>query len=251
MGLLNIFKKKEKITPLPSLSDLSWIGTDMHSHLLFDLDDGAQTKEDTLSLLNSFVTLGYKKIITTPHTNEDPFPNTKERILSRYEAVKALIEEAKLPIELKVASEYMVDPLFMKQLNNNEEFLCVSENKILIEMSYMHESPYIDEAIFLLQSKGYDPILAHPERYLFYGNQLDNYQKYIDRGVALQLNTNSVTGYYGKQVKDVAMLLLANNMYDYIGTDAHHQRHVSQLELLLSLPEAHILKAYPFKNATL
>ena len=88
----------------------------------------------------------------------------------------------------------------------------------------------LDEIIFRITSKGYQPIMAHPERYPYYHHDLDKYENLKDRGCFLQMNINSLTGYYGKQVKQVAEKLFNMGLYDYVGTDMHHTKHTEVVE---------------------
>jgi tyrosine-protein phosphatase YwqE len=127
--------------------------------------------------------------------------------------------------------------------------MCLTGKYILIEMSYLNETPNIDQVIFDLQIKGYKVILAHPERYNFYHSKQSRYHRLKDMGCLYQLNLLSVTGYYGKPVKIAAEYLLNKNLYDLVGTDLHHQQHLKVLEqAVISGKLYQQIGNYPFKN---
>jgi tyrosine-protein phosphatase YwqE len=120
-------------------------------------------------------------------------------------------------------------------------------NHVLIEMSYAVESPNIKEAIFALQTNGYRPILAHPERYPYYFHNLENYESIYDTGCDLQLNILSLTGYYGKPIQRMAEKLLEKGWFSWIGSDLHHERHLGAL-LQLSADKKILKQLEKIKN---
>ena len=88
MSFLNkIFGKKEDIR-YPEVHDFSWVGTDMHSHLIPGIDDGSKSMEESLDLIRKYASLGFRKLITTPHIMSDAFRNTPEIILSGLEKLR-------------------------------------------------------------------------------------------------------------------------------------------------------------------
>jgi len=245
--MFSFLKKKEIIHP-----DLSFIGVDMHSHLLPGIDDGVQTIAESLTCIKTLQHLGYKKLICTPHIISDMYPNDRETILPRLEEIREALKENNIDIAIEAAAEYMVDLEMEKQVLSGEPLLTFGNNLILIEMSYVAPSPNIEQVIFQLRLKGLQPILAHPERYVFYHNNLDNYQRFIDLGCMLQMNLLSLLGYYGKQIKLVAEKLLKNKMIDLLGTDMHHQRHLMALMELSTKKEFYkLLEDVEIKNKKL
>ena len=245
--MFSFLKKKEIIHP-----DLSFIGVDMHSHLLPGIDDGVQTIAESLTCIKTLQHLGYKKLICTPHIISDMYPNDRETILPRLEETREALKENNIDIAIEAAAEYMVDLEMEKQVLSGEPLLTFGNNLILIEMSYVAPSPNIEQVIFQLRLKGLQPILAHPERYVFYHNNLDNYQRFIDLGCMLQINLLSLLGYYGKQIKLVAEKLLKNKMVDLLGTDMHHQRHLMALMELSTKKEFYkLLEDVEIKNKKL
>ena len=172
-----------KTGPKPVVSDFSFLGTDMHSHLVPGVDDGADTVDSSLDMIRGLIKLGYNKLITTPHIRPDYFPNSKEMIQAGFKKLEKAVRKEKLPIRLACAAEYYVDYDFRATIDK-EELLTFSGNHILIEISTFSPPPNLYEIIFQLRIKGYQPIVAHPERYVYY--QLDEFRKLRDYGCMLQ-----------------------------------------------------------------
>lgn len=230
--MFSIFRKKETVKP-----DLSFIGADMHSHLLPGLDDGLTTVEESVAFISELQQLGYSKLICTPHIISDMYPNSPQTILPKLEEVRTALKEKNINVTIEAGAEYMVDIEMEKYVLSGAPLLTFGKNLILIEMSYVGPSPNMEQLIFQLRIKGLRPILAHPERYVYYHQNLENYQRYLDLGCILQVNLLSLLGYYGKPVKIIAERLLKNNMVELLGTDMHHERHLAALKDLASKKE--------------
>jgi len=240
--MFSFFKKK------PQVTDISWLGVDMHSHLLPGIDDGSPDVAQSVALITKLNALGFNKFLCTPHIFKELYPNTCDTINSALGSIGDALKKAKLNIEIGAAAEHMIDENF----EIGGELMCLPNKHILIEMSYLNETPNIEKVIFDLQIKGYNVILAHPERYNFYHKDHARFHRYKDMGVLLQLNLLSVTGYYGKEVKRAADYLLEHKLYDLAGTDLHHDKHLDALTKAIEggyLYEK--LGDYPFKNKKL
>src|SRR4051794_17595588 len=212
--MLSFFKKTGNQVP-----DLSFISADMHSHLLPGLDDGLKTLDEAIVCIIELYKLGYRKLICTPHVISDMYPNNPDSILSKLELVRCELKKTNIDIIIEAAAEYMVDLEMEKYILSGEPLLTFAKNLILIEMSYIGASPNIEQVIFQLRLKGLQPVLAHPERYIYYHNDFENYHRFIDLGCLMQLNLLSLLGYYGKPVKMTAEKLLKSRMIDLLGTD--------------------------------
>lgn len=226
---------KKKIAP----SDFSWLHADMHSHLLPGIDDGSPDITTSIELIKGLQSLGYKRIITTPHVLWEIYPNTTETILWKQEEVTKEILNAGIDIEFRAAAEYFIDDHFTEQLKNKIPLLPISANMILIEFSMVTAPMDLQEVIFEMQMQNYQPVLAHPERYTFLGRKKEVYDQLKDGGCFFQLNLLSLTGYYGEAVQELAEYLLKKKYYDLAGTDLHHSRHLS---LLQKIPAGQIKK---------
>ena len=213
------FKKEPKLEAIR----LSAIGTDIHSHLIPGIDDGAKDMETSISLIKKFKNLGFNKIITTPHIMSDLYRNTPDIINTGLKALKAELVRQEIDIDLQAAAEYYVDYDFEQRIGE-EDFLTFGEKYILIEFAFLDAPNNMYDIIFKLQLAGYIVVLAHPARYLYFS--IDDYNALIERGVLFQLNLLSLIGYYSKEVKLNAELLIKYNLISFVGTDCHNNNHV-------------------------
>lgn len=223
-----MFFLKKKSIPLTELFSDNFV--DIHSHLLPGIDDGAKDLKDTINLISKMYSYGIKNFITTPHVLGDVYPNSTQIIKQKLLEVKeALIENDFKDVSFRAAAEYMLDEQFALRLEN-KDILTLKDNYILVEMSYFNAPYNLYELLFDIQLKGYKPVLAHPERYIFYHNDFENFYKLKKAGCVFQLNLLSLTEQYGKGVKKTAEKLLKENMYDFVGSDTHHKNHLSLLK---------------------
>jgi len=218
--MLTYFKKKPLLLDL--IPDLY---TDIHSHLLPGIDDGAQSTADTLFLIESVQKFGFGQAICSPHVMAGVWENSREKIESTLETTILNVQEAGLAFPLRAAAEYMMDSNF-RNLFQKEKLLVLKENYVLVEMSYLNAPIQLYDILFELQIAGYQPVLAHPERYSFYHSNLEEYQKLKNAGCLFQLNLLSTVGYYGSEVNTAANYLLKKGMIDFVGSDIHHRNHI-------------------------
>ena len=222
MNWLSKFKKKE----LPSL-DFSILKTDIHSHLIPGIDDGAQNLDESLELILALQELGFSKFITTPHIMSDFYKNTPEIINNGLSKVKDALNTLNIDTEIAAAAEYYIDFEFQNDIGE-KEYLTFGNRYILVEISFLESPNNLKEIIFNLQLEGYNVVLAHPERYLYF--TLKEYKELSDRGILLQLNLLSITGYYSEEVKKQAEQLIDNDLISLVGTDCHNMKHVENLK---------------------
>lgn len=221
----------------------------MHSHLIPGIDDGVKTVEEAIVLIRGLQDLGFQKIITTPHIYKEHYPNTKDGILRGLAALKTALVAENIHIPIEASAEYFMDDHYEMLLDNNE-ILPLQDKYVLVEMSFFGASPKLEDYLFKTQIKGYTPILAHPERYLFYHNDFEQFYELKEKGVLLQLNTASLMGYYGKPIQRIAQKLIKEKLIDFIGTDMHHEGHLAYLQSNLNHQECQlILSSYETKNA--
>jgi tyrosine-protein phosphatase YwqE len=233
MGLFNIFRRRAR--RLSSPVDLSILGCDIHSHLVPAVDDGSKSVEDSIEMIQGLNSLGYKKFITTPHVMSDFYRNTPETILGGLEKVKEGLQQTELKVEMEAAAEYYLDGDFEHKLDEGK-LLTFGKNYILFEISYMNPPDNLYHIIFKMQTMGYKTVLAHPERYNFWHNDFSKYEAFIDKGVYLQLNINSLTGYYSLPTKMIAQRMIDNDMISFLGTDCHHVGHVNLMKEVVFEP---------------
>lgn len=230
--MLSIFKSK------PLLKDLipsNYI--DIHSHLLPGIDDGAKTFEDSLRLTKALQSFGTTQFITTPHIIGHYWENNSQNIKANEEVTKNELKKNNISIPFRAAAEYMIDDYFVN-IFQNEKLLTIKDNYVLVEMSYINPPIQLYSILFDLQVAGYIPVLAHPERYVFYHNNFEEYKKLINAGCLLQLNLLSVVGYYGEVIFKVAEKLLQKGMYSFVGSDVHHNNHIAAFNEKIKLKDA-------------
>jgi len=201
---------------------------DIHSHLLPNIDDGSSDIENSIELILFLKKNGFNKFITTPHVMNGIWNNNKQSIQQNEIKTLTLINERIGSLDFKAAAEYMIDENFRK-LFQNEKLLTLKDNYVLVELSYANPPLQLYEIIFELQIAGYKPILAHPERYIYFHNSLNEYKKLKNAGCLFQLNLLSTTGYYGLGITSVLDILLENNLIDFVGSDVHNMKHIESL----------------------
>lgn len=200
-----------------SLQDIGIIEqfTDIHSHILYGVDDGERTQEEALTLLAWLEKQQVHKIWLTPHIMED-MPNRSEALKKRFLELQAAYQGT---IELQLSAEYMLDTIF-RQRRQTGDLLPLGENHLLVETSCFVPILGVEHILYELQTQNYRPILAHPERYMYMAKE--EYDNYKRQGVLFQLNLMSLTGVYGPHVRKKACHLLHKGMYDFVGTDIHN-----------------------------
>lgn len=190
--------------------------TDWHSHLLPGVDDGVQTMEESLQVLSLYERLGISEVWLTPHIMED-IPNRTEDLKERFAELDATYQGN---VTIHLAAENMLDNLFEKRLIQ-DDLLPLGENRthLLVETSYFNPPMGLNNILLRIKSKGYVPVLAHPERFAYMDK--DDYHRLKDMNVAFQLNLPSLTGAYGITVQKKARVLLDKGWYDLCGMDIH------------------------------
>jgi len=234
-----MFKIFSRSKPKGDKFDFSVFKTDMHSHLLPGIDDGSRDIENSLELIRGMKALGYQKLITTPHIIWDMYRNTPQIINEKLALIRDAIDQEGIDIEIHAAAEYFLDEHVEELLKKKEPLLTISGNKVLTEFSMAFTSMNIKDILFEMEMQGYQPIIAHPERYIYLQQNKDFYNELKDIGCMFQLNLLSLAGYYGRSVKDLAEYLANNDFYDLVGTDLHNLHY---LEGLQQMPVSNTLK---------
>lgn len=231
MGFLkNLFGSKETAEQT-AVSLLNPVHVEIHSHLIHDVDDGVQTLEQAADVLKIFVAMGYRKIITTPHVMSDFYKNGAHNLIPKLAELKAYAKEQNIPIELEVAAEYMIDDGFETKIANDDILSFGGAKKyVLVEMPFMAESINLKSVLFELKIRGYQPVLAHPERYTYYHNKKEKYEEFFDQGILLQLNNLSLIGYYSPAVQKAAEYIIEKKFHSFLGSDAHNAKHASIIQ---------------------
>ena len=229
--MLSFFKSKPT---LASLIPNNYV--DIHSHVLPGIDDGAKNLKDSQFLMESMIGFGFKKCITSPHTMANVYNNTIESITSAKKSVENELSDLAQKLDLKAASEYFIDENFIENFKSNP-LLTIKDNYVLVEMSFLNPPIQLHEYLFELQLAGYQPILAHPERYTFYHSNFKEFEKLKKMGLKFQMNLLASVGYYGSDVANASDKLLKSGFIDFVGSDIHHKQHIDSFARKVVLKE--------------
>ncbi len=222
--MFTFFSKKEYL-----VDHLSGF-VDIHNHILPGIDDGAKNVEESIELIKGFSEFGVNRFICTPHIMHNYHDNTPKTIEKSFKLLKKELQKKNLNnFDVKYSAEYMIDDNFESIIANNK-LLLLGKSHLLVEMSYLQPSINFNQSVEKIIKKGIFPVFAHPERYQYLNTDLRNYEKLKSQGLKFQLNLLSLGGYYGADVKKAALQLLENNLYDFLGSDAHNTRHIQSLK---------------------
>lgn len=211
--MFELFQRRKSIQDAGLLKG----AVDNHSHILYGLDDGVKTCEDSLAILQFLEEEGMTDVWFTPHVMED-VPNTTEGIRTRFGELKAVYQGG---LNLHLAAEYMIDTLFERRLAE-KDLLEHGPETVLVETSAIAPPINLWETLEAMFKSGFRPLIAHPERYHYMDN--NDYRRLYDMGCYFQLNLPSIVGFYGDAVRERATYLLNKGMYCMVGSDCHRYR---------------------------
>jgi protein-tyrosine phosphatase len=195
--------------------------TDLHSHLLPSLDDGVKNLEQSLEAIKSFQDLGFQKAITTPHIMSDTYPNSPETILPKLKELRQALAAQNINFEIEAAAEYYFDETLLDLVSQKKPVLTFGKSYFLFETNTFSEPMMLNDFIFQLKVQGYQPVMAHPERYQYLQHNLQRVEDLIDRGVLMQVNSFSLSGHYSKPIQKTANQLVENRLVHFLGSDCH------------------------------
>lgn len=199
----------------------------MHSHLLPGIDDGVKTLEEMKTIVAAFENMGYTKAITTPHIMHDAYRNTPQIIQEKLAEVKRHLVSEKSTFTIEAAAEYYLDEALMARVESQEPLLTFGRNYLLFETNYLTEPYTLKDFIFKVITQGYQPVMAHPERYHYM--TLQKAEDFIDRGVLFQINMLSLSGYYSAPIKKMAEKIIDKTWIHFLGSDCHNREHARLL----------------------
>ncbi len=200
--------------------------TDIHNHLLFGIDDGSKSIEDSIDILRDLEKCGYENVILTPHYIKDS--NYSSSATNNYKKLKELkeaLKENNININLFLGNEIYIDEEIYELLNKKEIYPLNGTNFLLIELPISGEYPGYQEIFSFLMSKGFNIILAHPERYLSFQKDYDKIIELKKMGIYFQSNIDSLIGRYGEDAEVIIKKLLKDKMISFLATDIHHKKH--------------------------
>ncbi len=208
---------------------------DIHSHVLPGVDDGVKTYEESVMVLKGLSKLGVKRVTCTSHVYFPSLMNGRKNLQPILENLRIELQKEGVEIELDLGAEYRVGE-YMLNLIEQDEILSGNEKRVLVEHNFLSPSPFFDQVVFTLQTKGYEVVLAHPERYVFWADDIVRHGEELkNRNCRLQVNILSFAGYYGKEAQQGAEKLYAAGLIDYYAGDVHGMRHVEAIRKFLEL----------------
>ena len=197
---------------------------DIHSHILFNVDDGSDSLDESISIIKEAIRNNYRDIILTPHyrKSQDYIANNKIK-LDLFNKLKKEIEKQKLNINLYLGNEVTVDEDLFYYIETNQILTLNSSRYILLELPFDGRIDYLDELFQELLEKKYIPIIPHPERYLNYHEK--DFIKWNKLGILFQGNIESLYGIYGKKSQKKLESMLTKHLISFMGSDIHKKDH--------------------------
>ncbi len=227
MGIFrNLLGQRETQPPFAS------VGVDIHSHLIPGIDDGAVDMADSLNLVRELQSLGFKKLITTPHIMSDAYRNTPDIVLGGLEKLRKALRDEGIDVEIEAAAEYYLDEWFIKNLEHTELLPFGGEKRyLLFETSYVDRPLSLQDTIFRLKTMGYTPVMAHPERYQYFWEYEDVSPIHTlrERGALMQVNLTSFAGTRGRRAARISREMAKEGLVDFIGSDLHKLTQVASI----------------------
>lgn len=191
---------------------------DIHSHIVFNVDDGADNIEQSIEMIKEMITNGVTDLICTPHYRLRMFTETKEVIENNFKLLCEEVKKQNLNINLYLGRETYFDKSIYNILNTLE---INQKNIILLEFSYTN-NPDIEEVIYNIKRLGYRVIIAHVERYTYL--KVDDIINMKSKNVYIQVNASTILGKDGLKDKKKAFKLIKAGVVDFIASDMHYHR---------------------------
>ena len=209
---------------------------DIHSHVLYELDDGAFDLDESINILKKAIDNGYTDIVLTPHyRKKQGFTANNQVKFNLFNNLLQKVKEEKLNINLFLGNEITIDDDIEYNLKTKQVLTLNNSKYLLIELPFNDKLKCLDELIDDLLNNNYIPIIAHPERYKKYNEK--DFIKFIDKGVLLQGNIESLYNKYGRSCKNKLISLLKHHMIHFMGSDIHSEKDLTyerNVEIILN-----------------
>lgn len=216
--------------------------TDVHSHILFGIDDGSRTISESIELLKKLKSVGFNNVILTPHFILDSTYN------SNYEANKKIYNELKerllnenIDINIYLGNEIFIDKNVPTLLEKNIITSLNGTKYVLVEFPMHNKLLNIEDILYEIRSKGYEVVIAHPERYDAFKEDYSIVDTLREDGFLFQSNYSSILGYYGKDSIKLLKYMLKRHYIDFLGTDIHRIEKTYVIDNFKKI-EKHIIK---------
>lgn len=208
---------------------------DFHTHILYGIDDGCKTIEESINILKKLERQNVKDIVLTPHYIENSDYNCnnekKEFLLTK---LKNQIKIENIDINLYLGNEIYRTDSIIELIDKNEIKTINNSKYILIEFPFMNEDNNMKDYIYNLILSGYIPVIAHPERYEYFKKDYSKIEELFEIGAKFQINIGSIVGQYGKDSKKLVKKILKNRHAFIIGSDIHHDSNELKVKKILN-----------------
>ena len=195
---------------------------DMHCHIIPEVDDGSDTLEESLAILDTEARAGVTDIILTPHFRPEMFEADRDFVEEQYRFLEKAVAEVFPELHLYLGCEYHSNHDMHEMLRADPRYKMIGTNYVLLEFSQVHTGSYIREQTYSLISRGFRPIIAHCERYRPILSNIKLAEELVDMGAELQINADSVIGLDGWRIRRFCRKLMKLGLLSYIGSDAHN-----------------------------
>lgn len=197
---------------------------DMHCHILPGMDDGADSAGESIELITEALNSGTDAMLATPHylnPRQCSRNNNRDTILCAFRELKSLLKENNVPVSLYLGAETLLTPYFEEFYSESDIITVNRTDYILVEFPFDERISVVLRHIDFLFSLGLIPIIAHPERYMFFQSSPNDVRSVLNRGCIFQLNKGSPTGKYGAAAQKLSVWLLDNDFVHIIASDCH------------------------------
>jgi protein-tyrosine phosphatase len=202
---------------------------DLHCHYVPGIDDGARTREDGVEMLRGLASLGFGRVLATPHTRPGMFDNTRDSIRVAFEQFTASLPDRTGLPELDLSSEHYFDDVVFRRLLDGQGLPYPGGQAILLEFYEIDFPPVIQHRLQDLRVRGLLPVIAHPERYHCMWRSADTLARLVDSGIGALLDVAALVGKYGRKTQACAEELLDRGLYHAACSDAHRPADIAEV----------------------
>ena len=192
---------------------------DIHCHILPKVDDGPDSVEESLKILKDMRRQGIKHVIVTPHYRPEMFEPSMKRVIYSYRHLRDIAYD--MGVSMSLGCEYYRNEQIIDHMDNRKRPSMAGSRYVLIEFSMNDLFPTVRNYVYELVTHGYQPIVAHVERY-FCCQKMEKIQELKDMGALIQVNAGSVLGEEGWKLKKFCLELMKKDLIDFIASDTHN-----------------------------
>ena len=196
---------------------------DLHSHLLYDTDDGVENLKEAVKQIKQAQKNGVTKICLTPHYIEPNYIKTVEENKEKFEALREELENQNIDVELFLGNEVFINGDVVKNIEEKTVSTINNSSYVLVELPRHTEIKNVADILERITDSGYSVIIAHPERYMCVQKNINYFYNLVDGPIYLQGNYESLTGLYGTGAKKTLIKLLKNRQIAFLSTDIHRK----------------------------